>query len=95
MKLQKKLRRELKNQEEEDFLSETTEADAVTKLKFDIVIDILNRKKEEAKNERDAAALKIEEQKLLALIAEKEDDATRSLSLDELKEKLAALRGSK
>ena len=48
----KALNKKLKKQDEEDFLGEDTKEDEITKLEFDIVIDILTTKKKE----RDAAS---------------------------------------
>jgi len=81
----KALNKELKSQEEEDFLNEVSEEDAITKLKFDIVIKVLEIRKAEVKAMRDAGEAKAHNQKILGLIAEKQDQDLRGKTVDELK----------
>lgn len=82
--LAKSLKRELKAELEEDFLEEKTEADTITKLKFDIVLEILSIKKEEAKSASEAVAIKQHNQKILGLIAKKQEADLENLSVEEL-----------
>lgn len=86
--LAKSLKRELKEQEEDDFLVEVTEEDSITKLKFDVVLHILETKKDEMKKQQEIVADKAYKQKIMGLIAEKEDMELRNKSLDELKDLL-------
>lgn len=87
----KSLRRLMKQDTEEDFLNETTSEDEVTKLKFDIVLHILNTMKEEKKQRELEVSKKVEKQKILGLIAQKEEESLGKLSVDDLKAKLAQL----
>ena len=84
----KGLNRELKSLEEDDFLGETNPQDAITKLQFDIVLHILNKKKDEIKASKEAMEKKIEKQKILEILAKKRDEGLESLSEDELLAKL-------
>jgi len=87
----KVLNRELKNDNEEDFVDQITRPNSDLKAKFDIVLDVIEVKKEEL-----AAALAVKkrrEQKarLMELIARKQDEALESKSEEELQALLAEL----
>ena len=82
--LAKALKRELKATEEEDFLEEKSEADTIVKLKFDIVLEVLNIKKAEAKAAQDEVAIKQHNQKILAKISAKQDSELDNLTVAEL-----------
>lgn len=86
--LAKGLKRELKAELEEDFLEEKTEEDTITKLKFDIVIEVLNIKKSEAKAASEATAMKAHNQKILGLIAKKQDEDLEKMSVEDLQKLL-------
>jgi hypothetical protein len=90
-KLAKTLNKEIKIQKEDDFLEDVSKEDEVTKLKFDLVLYILKTKKKEAQAIKDATAIKIEKEKILAILAKKQDDSLENMSEDELKEKLKNL----
>lgn len=87
----KNLNRSLKQESEEDFLDEKPEASKIVKLQFDIVLDVLNTKKEEKK----AAEMKEEnaarKQQLLTLLEKKQLQSLENLSEAELLEKIQAL----
>ena len=85
--LAKSLNRELKESEEEDFLEEKSKEDVITKLKFDVVLHILEIKKAEYKELKAEVERKAEKQKLLALIEKKQNQALEELSEDELRKK--------
>lgn len=87
----KGIKRLLKRDAEEDFLDETSSEDEITKLKFDIVIHILNTKKEEKKQRELEVSKKAEREKILGLIAQKEEESLGKLSVEDLKAKLAQL----
>lgn len=89
--LAKSLRKRLKEGEEEDFLNTKSEADATDKLRFDIVLNILETKKAEKVERENAEGLKLKKQQLLGLLAEKQNENLRSMSEDELKAELAKL----
>ena len=86
--LAKSLKRELKANEEEDFLEEKSEVDTITKLKFDIVLEVLNTKKVELKAQQDEIAIKQHNQKILAKIASKQESELDNLSVEELEKLL-------
>lgn len=88
----KTLNKEIKSVEEEDFLEvETTEHDLKIKLSFDIVLHVLNVKKEERKRRQEAATRKAEKEKLLTILAKKQDANLENMSEEELKKKLEEL----
>lgn len=76
----------------EDYLEDKPEADTILKLKFDIVLSILETKKSEKKDSESELTKKAEREKLLALIAKKEEDSLGNLSVEELKAKLEKLK---
>lgn len=81
----------LKNSEDISFVSEVSKKDEILQLKLDVVKHIIKVKKEEAAQASTLKARKEEKQDLLAIIAEKEKEATKGLTLEELKAKVAAL----
>ena len=87
----KSLNKTLKSIEEEDFLEEINNEDKITKMQFDIVKHILDTKKDESNAMKDAAAKKIEKEKLLAILAKKQDSCLENLSEAELKKKINKL----
>ena len=89
--LAKNLNKELKTEEEDDFLNEVSEVDEVTKLKFKIVIQILETKKAEKKAREGAANRKIQKDKILDILAKKESDSLEGKSEKELKKMLEDL----
>ena len=87
----KTLNKELATMEEEDFLEEAVKEDVEVRLGFEIVLHVLKTKKEEAQKRRDATGVKAEKDKLLEIIAKKQDEGLENLSEEELKKKLAEL----
>lgn len=83
--------KELKSAEEDDFLKESSVEDVLTKLRFDLVLHVLETKKEEKKERLEASDKKVEKQRLLEIKARKLNEADEKLSLDELNKKLAEL----
>lgn len=81
----KELFKDLKESDDVSFVHKDKKSDSVKQLKFDIVKHIIDVRL--AENEaRDNARLNAEKkQKILAIIADREDDALRGTSLDELK----------
>ena len=85
------LHAELKASTEVSFVLKATEADEKLQLGFDIVkhiIDIILAEREVAAT---AAAKKAEKQKLLGLIAEKQEGALKEKSVEELQAMVEAL----
>lgn len=70
------------------FLVKKSVKDKDTKLVFDIVLDILQTKVEEADAAKEAKETKEHNQKILSLIAEKQDEALKGKSLKELEKML-------
>jgi endonuclease IV len=66
------------------FLAKTSAKDKTAKLKFDIVLDVLNTKSEEAQALKDAAEIKAHNSKIINLISEKQDESLRGKSVKQL-----------
>lgn len=66
------------------FLKATTKANQLAKLKFDIVLDVLTSKKEAQEAASTAAEKKAHNDKILALIAQKEEGKLQEMSVEEL-----------
>lgn len=90
-KLAKSLNKELKSIEEEDFLQVKSKEDTIAKLRFDLVLYILNVKKGEADERKNARAKKAEKDRLLEILAKKKDYALENLTEEELLKKLEEL----
>jgi len=89
--LAKVLNKRLKASKEEDFLEEKSEEDAIIKLKFDIVLDVMETKKLEDKAKRNASKNKIEREKILTEKARRQDAGLKEVSDEELDAKLKEL----
>lgn len=87
----KSLRRQIKETQEEDFLSDVSKEDAELKAKFDVVIYIIETKKSEAKERAEASTKKLEKEKIMAILAKKQEEALSNLSEEELLTKLKGL----
>lgn len=66
------------------FLDETKTVDKELQLTFDILKDIYLTKKQELEEEKDKATRKANNEKIMALIAQKQDRALEEKSVDEL-----------
>lgn len=89
--LAKSLRRKLKAEEEEDFLETKTEKETIDKLRFDVVLFVLETKKSEKKESELAADKKAKRQVLMNLLAEKEAEDMKKLNKEELLAKISEL----
>ena len=87
-RLAKELHRDVKEDEEEDFVTPRSSNDQVLNLKFDIVKDIIATKTAEAEAAEDRETKKAQKQQILGIIAEKQADELKGLSVEELKAKL-------
>lgn len=87
----KSLNKELKQDEEEDFLEENSKEFSETKMKFDIVLYILNSKKDEKKKKDQEQKKKLEKDKLLTLLEKKQDEKLETLSEEELRKKIESM----
>ena len=78
--------RQLESKENVSFVRKEDKTDETTQLQFDVVkyvIDVRLEEADKAKKEADTAARK---QKLLAIIADKEDEGLKGKSIEELME---------
>ena len=80
-----KLEQEHKDSGGKSFLDKKTPKDKIIKLKFKVVLDILETKSEEANAATEAAENKAHNEKILELIAGKEDEALAGKSIKQLK----------
>jgi len=87
----KTLNREAKQAEEESLLTTKTKETAVLDVKIAIVKHIVSVKMEEVAERKLSAQRAEERKKLMALIADKEDESLRNKSVEELKAMLSAL----
>ena len=87
----KALIKELKQEQEESLLSEKTKADTVLDEKISIIRYIVSVKLKEAEDKKNEKKLKDQKQKILSIIADKEDSELKGKSIDELKNMLNGL----
>jgi len=92
-RMAKKYKKALKENEEEDYLQEKSDEDTITKLRFDLVLRVLQVKLAEKKAREIASKKKEERQKLLGILAKKQDESLESLSEEELKKRIEELEG--
>jgi len=85
IKAVKKILKKNDNDDELSFLDDIKSVDDENQLRFDILKDIYLIKKKESEELRDAAENKAHNQKIDALIAEKQDGEMREMSIEELK----------
>jgi len=75
----------VKNDDDElSFLETTKTIDVENQLRFDILKDVYLTKKKESDDLKQAADIKAHNQKILALIAEKQENDLKGKSIDEL-----------
>ncbi len=87
----KDISRQLKDAGEEDFVTPKVGADEVLQLKLEIVKRVILVKQEENAALRAAAERKEKKEKLLELIARKQDQALEGKPLEELQAMVASL----
>lgn len=80
-----------KKTDEEGLLSHKTSADAELDNKIEIVRYIFGVKMAEKAKREEAVKRKAEKEKLLEILSEKEDNALKNLSVDELRARIAAI----
>lgn len=80
----KDLKIELKTQKEESLLETRSKEDEIFDLKIAVVKHIVEVRLSEQKARKELAAKSDKKQKLLGIIAEKQDNALRDMSVDEL-----------
>lgn len=74
--------------DELSFLEDSKVVDIENQLRFDILKDVYLTKKKEAEELRDAAETKAHNQKILTLIAEKQEGKLKEMSIEELEKLL-------
>jgi hypothetical protein len=87
----KTLNAEVKKTDEESLLQTKSEEDDILSTKIEIVKYIFNEKLEEKKNRQEAAERKEKKQKIMQIIATKQDEALRNASVEDLQKMLDEL----
>lgn len=87
----KTLNAEVKKTDEESLLQTKSEEDDILATKIEIVKYIFNEKLEEKKNRQEAAERKEKKQKIMQIIATKQDEALRNASVEDLQKMLGEL----
>ena len=87
----KTLNKQVKQSEEESLLNTKTNVDTELEVQIAIVKHIVSVKLEEQNTREQAAAKKAQKQKIMAIIASKEDEALHNSSVDDLKKMLDEL----
>lgn len=87
----KALKAQTKKTDEEGLLSHKTSADTELDNKIEIVRYIFGVKMAEKAKREEAVKRKAEKEKLLEILSEKEDNALKNLSIDELRARIAAM----
>ena len=87
----KMLNKQVKQSEEESLLNTKTNVDTELEVQIAIVKHIVSVKLEEQNAREQAAAKKAQKQKIMAIIASKEDEALHNSSVDDLKKMLDEL----
>ena len=82
--LAKALNRDLKDAGEEDFVNRTSKPNEILELKFNLVKHVIDVRLAENEQLRMVADKKAKKEKLLALIADKQDEQLKGASLDDL-----------
>ena len=73
-----------KEANKKSFLVKTSTKDKATKLSFDVALDVLNTKIEEAQVAREAFEIKENRKKILNLISEKKEESLKGKTIEEL-----------
>lgn len=81
----KSLHKEIKDSDEVSFVVEQPKSNSTLQLKFDIVKHIIEVKLAEQKEALQSREKAEKRQKILQIIAEREDDALKTIPLEELK----------
>ena len=87
----KTLNKQVKQSEEESLLTTKTNVDTELEVQIAIVKYIVSVKLEEQNAREKAAAKKAQKQKIMSIIATKEDEALQNSSVDDLKKMLEEL----
>lgn len=87
----KTLNAEVQKTDEESLLQTKSAEDDILATKIEIVKYIFNEKLEEKKNRQEAAERKEKKQKIMQIIATKQDEALRNASVEDLQKMLDEL----
>ena len=87
----KDLNRQLKDGGEESFVVESSSPNEILQLGFDIVRHVIKVRLDEARIIATAKTLREKKQKIMSLIAKKEDEVLESEGIDKLREMLESL----
>lgn len=86
--LAKNLNRQIKDAEEESFVVQQSSANRALTLRFEIVKHVISVKLEEKQKAEERQQKAAERQRIMEIIAKKEDESLENLSLEELKARL-------
>ncbi len=89
--LAKDVNRELKNSEEESFVTTASKASSALQLKLDILKDVIAFKKEENESKKSAVVNKAKKERIKEILAKKQDDGLESMSEEDLKKMYESL----
>lgn len=78
------LENEHKESGKKSFLTKTTVRDKAAKLRFDVVLEILHTKVEEDQAASEAREIKEHNKKIIALIADKQDESLKGKTVKQL-----------
>lgn len=87
----KGLNQQIQHQNIGSFVQETVATDALVQLKFDLVLHVIKVRLAENEAVRTAAAKAEQKHKIMAIIAQKQDEQLSSMKLEELTAMLASL----
>lgn len=87
----KKINRDLKASDEDSFVLQKTSINKILELKLSIVKHIIAVKLEEIEIKENAVLRKDKKDKILSIIADKEDDNLKNSSVEELKKMVSNL----
>lgn len=87
----KTLNKQIKQSEEESLLDEKNDVDEVLEAQIAIIKHIVKVKKEEKVAKEKASAKNAQKQKIMSIIATKENEALQNSSIDDLKKMLDEL----
>lgn len=87
----RKLHKQLRNDDDVSFVDKDRKSDSTVQLRFDIIKHIIDVRLAEDVAESQKQENARRKQKLLSIIADREDDALRSMPLDELRKAIEEL----
>ena len=77
-----------KDSGKKSFIGKSSEKDKTVKLRFDIVLEVLNTKSEDAQVASEALEIKQHNEKIISLIVDKQDESLKKKSVKQLQEML-------